>query len=107
MARVYSHRFLSTGEGAAGSFTIPAGNTGVLRWVTVHNYSTTGVAAYALIDRTFAVYLISGQARQQGTAVGPTTEQIELRIVLPGGTRVETANDPTIDMTVSGYLFLS
>lgn len=103
-AYVYSHSFLKSHGGLTLLYTCPSGYRAVVRNVTIFNSSLASAGTGHLIhwpsdctilQRSLAPPAIDGTMQSSNDL---------LHFVFDAGEWITCANDPWVDMTVSGYL---
>lgn len=106
MAGIYSTQFFLVPGGTNGVYTVPAGQTAVVRCVTVYNRSSSATEQYAIAVSPGGAAIVFGFAGANSGAAGESAIYIDLRVVLTSGQEIFSANGANIDMSCSGYLFV-
>jgi hypothetical protein len=107
MTAIYSQRLAESYNGAGISYTVPAGATAVIRSVTVINRSATvgQQIQIRLGANQLILFLFNVPPMGAGAAANGIVQ--EGHVVLHQGDQLVGGASPGIDLTISGYLFLT
>jgi hypothetical protein len=105
MSNIFSNRFLAIAPGTDGAYTVPVGDTAVIRCVTALN-SGPSVSFYYVQISAGPTYVVGGTLAPWQAAEGaPFAAAVDLRVVVNGGETITAHAYSGVHVTVSGYLF--
>ena len=94
---LYSQRFAASHAGAGGTIVVPAGLRYVIRFVTLFNADALAPAYGQLIHVDSSCTIVQRH-------LGPQAAELDsMRFVMDAGETLQIVNDPSVDVTVSGY----
>lgn len=104
MANVYSHSMIKSHAGAAAVFECPEGYRAVVRCVTIFNSDLVNSGTGHLIHSPSLCTILQWVVAPPAAIVGAESVNQLLHFVFDWPDYIYIDNDPTVDMTVSGYL---
>jgi hypothetical protein len=107
MAGIYSHRFIATATAGNTTYTVPAGNTAVVRSISVSSLDTTVVASYSVWINPGGFYIALGYLPIHTAAVSVAATILDMRHALAGGEILGVSLAANVTIVVSGYLFIA
>jgi hypothetical protein len=107
MTAIYSTRFLLDKSGTLSTYIVPAGATAVLKCVTGLNTSSTAIAELQVVANPGSVVVVFENLPQYGRVIGTNGFVWVGTLVLHAGDSLRNASDASVDVSASGFLFLS
>lgn len=104
MAYVYSHRFILSHAGAYAEYSPPEGFVALLRGATGFAADVASGGTAHLIHRDSMATILQWVIPPPAAIEGQEGFFTDFRFVLLAGETVYTANDPSVDFSVSGFL---
>lgn len=101
---VYSARFFASHAGAPVTYVCPAGYRAVMRWVSIFNANLANSGTGHIIHDQSSCTIIQWVVAPPAAVEGAEVVILDTHFVFDEGESISTANDSSVDMTVSGYL---
>lgn len=99
MRSVYSTLFVTSHAGADPSWTVPAGYTAVLRYVTAFNANAVSHGSAQIVHNASSCTILQLSLDVQSWS------DAHMRFVCNEGDTLQLHSGSDVDMTLSGYLF--